>query len=52
MEIEKMYKKKDKYILPHKPKIPKEYVSGTIEKVLSFIFHKVKEHNRVLKDLK
>lgn len=48
MELEVMYKTKDRYIPPHKRRKPNEYEGGQIKGVLLLIHHKVEEHDRVL----
>ena len=50
MEMEGMYKKKYKYISPHRRKKNKEHDGGNIENVLSLIFDEVKKYDTVLED--
>uniref|UniRef100_M1DC13 Integrase core domain containing protein n=1 Tax=Solanum tuberosum TaxID=4113 RepID=M1DC13_SOLTU len=52
MEFEALYKKKDRYIPPYVRKKSKDYEGGQIEEILSLILHKVKEHDRMLKEIK
>jgi len=52
MEFEALYKKKDRYIPPYVRKKSKDYKGGQIKEILSLILHKVKEHDRMLKEIK
>uniref|UniRef100_M1DH50 Uncharacterized protein n=1 Tax=Solanum tuberosum TaxID=4113 RepID=M1DH50_SOLTU len=52
MEFEALYKKKQRYIPPYERRKPKDYEDGQVEEILSPILHKVKNHDRVLKEIK
>jgi len=52
MELEVVSKKKDMYIPPHQHRRMKKQEGGKIQEVLSLILHKVKEHDRVLEEIR
>uniref|UniRef100_M1DF02 Integrase core domain containing protein n=1 Tax=Solanum tuberosum TaxID=4113 RepID=M1DF02_SOLTU len=52
VEIEVQCKRKDKYIIPHKGRRPKDNEVKRIEGMLSIILHKVTEQDRELEEMK